>query len=147
MSRDPIEYRGGENLYAYVGGRPVGWVDPDGHSGEVIQLTSGLGEMGLSSVTPAVVASGVVAGGFTIYCIFNPDECKAAWEGFQDSCGADNSTLMESRIKGERGRTGGVSGRGTSNPLKHCRPHPTKPGYLECKDPHTGKKYTIRAPA
>ena|GEM_PF-5128898 len=30
LTRDPIEYEGGLNLYGYVGGNPVGWADPLG---------------------------------------------------------------------------------------------------------------------
>ena len=30
INRDPIGYKGGENLYSYVGGSPVRWVDPEG---------------------------------------------------------------------------------------------------------------------
>jgi RHS repeat-associated protein len=32
LNRDPIEERGGLNLYAYVGGRPIYLVDPEGLS-------------------------------------------------------------------------------------------------------------------
>jgi uncharacterized protein RhaS with RHS repeats len=30
MSRDPIGYEGGVNLYGYVGGDPINYVDPTG---------------------------------------------------------------------------------------------------------------------
>ncbi|MBI3927003.1 MAG: RHS repeat-associated core domain-containing protein [Armatimonadetes bacterium] len=30
LTRDPIGYDGGLNLYAYVGNDPVNWVDPEG---------------------------------------------------------------------------------------------------------------------
>ena len=47
MSRDPIGYEGGYNLYEYVGSNPVGFVDPDGHSPAAIGLVSGgAGAMG-----------------------------------------------------------------------------------------------------
>ena len=32
INRDPIEYAGGDNLYAYVRGNPVGFVDPSGYA-------------------------------------------------------------------------------------------------------------------
>lgn len=33
LTRDPIGYSGGMNLYGYVGGNPVGWEDADGKGG------------------------------------------------------------------------------------------------------------------
>src|SRR5207249_12034407 len=30
LSRDPIEYDGGSNLYEYCGSDPINWTDPDG---------------------------------------------------------------------------------------------------------------------
>ena len=30
LSRDPVEYEGGENLYEYVSGRPLKYIDPTG---------------------------------------------------------------------------------------------------------------------
>ncbi|HEY3265618.1 MAG TPA: RHS repeat-associated core domain-containing protein [Armatimonadota bacterium] len=44
VTRDPIGYRGGINLYAYVGGDPVNHVDPSGLDAYVFIWPGGLGE-------------------------------------------------------------------------------------------------------
>ncbi len=43
LSRDPINYRGGENLFEYVLGNPINWADPEGTNRlrVVIELVSG----------------------------------------------------------------------------------------------------------
>ncbi|WP_363798206.1 RHS repeat-associated core domain-containing protein [Lysobacter firmicutimachus] len=48
------------------------------------------------------------------------------------------------RGRGERGATGGSSGKGTANPYKHCWEDPTDSAFIICKDHQSGKK--IRKP-
>ena len=43
MSRDPIEYAGGDNMFAYVAGNPVKYVDPSGLDFKLPKNPSGLG--------------------------------------------------------------------------------------------------------
>ena len=40
MTRDPIEYEGGENLYSYVNGRPMRFVDVTGLEGQEVAEAS-----------------------------------------------------------------------------------------------------------
>jgi RHS repeat-associated protein len=41
LNEDPIGFEGGDlNLYAYVGGDPVSWMDPTGLSGETLKMPS-----------------------------------------------------------------------------------------------------------
>ncbi len=47
---------------------------------------------------------------------------------------------------GDRGRTGGSSGRGTDNPYKHCWEHPTDPSKIQCEQKGTGKTITKPKP-
>ncbi|NPU93026.1 MAG: hypothetical protein HPY82_14050 [Gammaproteobacteria bacterium] len=49
--------------------------------------------------------------------------------------------------RGERGATGGSSGRGTGNQYKHCRPHPTDPTKIICRHHQTGKDIIKPKPA
>jgi uncharacterized protein RhaS with RHS repeats len=55
VSEDPSGFNGGLNLYAYVGGNPLGYVDPSGLSGE----RSGMGtaaRVGLAAAGAALLA-------------------------------------------------------------------------------------------
>ncbi|GAB4181581.1 MAG: hypothetical protein Tsb002_01660 [Wenzhouxiangellaceae bacterium] len=50
LSKDPIRFLGGENLYGYVAGNPVNWIDPSGldrlkFDGETIQHLNDNGEI------------------------------------------------------------------------------------------------------
>jgi RHS repeat-associated protein len=49
--------------------------------------------------------------------------------------------------RGERGATGGSSGRGTDNPYKHCRPLKGDDTKIECQDHQTGQWKTKPKPA
>lgn len=42
-------------------------------------------------------------------------------------------------LAGSNNGTGGSSGKGTSNPYKHCRPLAGRPGWIECRQKGTGK--------
>lgn len=53
--------------------------------------------------------------------------------------------LFGSAEKGNGG-DGSATRRGTNNPYKHCRPHPSDPTKIICKDNKTGKKKTIPKP-
>ncbi|MEM5789899.1 MAG: RHS repeat-associated core domain-containing protein [Syntrophobacteraceae bacterium] len=53
LTRDPIGYSGGMNLYGYVGGNPVNWVDPLG----LMKLTS-------LSEYPTAIAVAIAQGNF-----------------------------------------------------------------------------------
>jgi uncharacterized protein RhaS with RHS repeats len=41
LSKDPIEEEGGFNLYAYVGGDPINWIDPLGLADVTVNYTVG----------------------------------------------------------------------------------------------------------
>ncbi|MFO1121921.1 MAG: RHS repeat-associated core domain-containing protein [Hyphomicrobiales bacterium] len=49
--------------------------------------------------------------------------------------------------RGERGTTGGSSGKQTANPYKHCKEHPTDSMKIRCRDHQTGKWITKPKPA
>jgi len=148
LTHDPIGYVGGVNLFEYVGGNPVRFVDPEG--AEPITISSGIGLIDLAIGSGAIVAGEVllpaIAGvglGAIVYCQIDPEGCAAMTKDLGNFCGDLAGTFLQSKIKGERGQTGNISGTRTNNPYKHCRPHPTDPKKIICKDPHTGK-YTVK---
>ncbi len=65
VSRDPIGYEGGVNLFEYVGSNPVGYVDPSGRNAVVIGIGFGA-EAGAGAGAvfgpPGAVAGAVVGG-------------------------------------------------------------------------------------
>ncbi len=124
LTRDPIHYEGGVNLYEYVGSDPVNWVDPSGLNpieGSAEQLLGDLAtnegffdEFGLVRLvfsSPQVkigLGLGAVLG--ASYCVYDPDSCRAVVDGFCDANGIVGPFQpMMSQGKGERryGRTGG----------------------------------------
>ncbi|MGF1761911.1 hypothetical protein L4C32_00740 [Aliivibrio kagoshimensis] len=54
LNRDPLQEAGGINLYAYVNGDPMGYVDPDGRYSVTVGFKSGWGgkiKLGWSDIT------------------------------------------------------------------------------------------------
>jgi uncharacterized protein RhaS with RHS repeats len=72
MSRDPIGYDGGINLYGCVGGDPIYYVDPDGEDAVAIAIRC--------AFNPACIAA---TGGATVvlHCLLDPSCRKAVEKG------------------------------------------------------------------
>jgi len=69
ISKDPIRFHGGVNLYAYSGSDPVNFIDRTGRGPEVIGGVAG-------PLLPVAAAAGAAYLG--IYCALHPDVCGAA---------------------------------------------------------------------
>lgn len=67
LTRDPIGYEGGLNLYEYVHGRPTYHVDPSGKAAAII--------------VPAVAAPCIVGATLAVFCYYNPDGCRDLFDG------------------------------------------------------------------
>jgi hypothetical protein len=84
LTRDPVSYDGGANLYEYVRGRPVHAVDPDGKQAQAIGAGTLLGGGG-ESVGASIVAgagAGLGLGGMGLglgaagICFISPAACE-----------------------------------------------------------------------
>lgn len=134
---DPIGLDGGWNQYSYAELNPLLYSDPTG-------LTS-VAACANPANAAACAAAGIgIAGAAAAVAPpappVQPEPSPSLWDRVIDWC-------MESRGRGERGATGGTSGKGTNNPYKHCRDHPTDPNKIICKDHQTGKTNEKKKPA
>jgi RHS repeat-associated protein len=133
---DPIGLDGGWNRFGYVDANPLGDIDPLG----LLSIAACANPVNAAACAAAGI--GVAATGVAVSTppapVVQPD--PSLWDRFIDWC-------MESRGRGERGSTGGSSGKGTDNPYKHCREHPTDPNKIICKDHQTGQKVEKKKPA
>lgn len=133
----------GVHAYQYGMSNPVKYTDATGKSPAVIPIAIAV------AVGEALVATGVIAAG--VYCIGTQclGDLHWPWEPTRSSSSDPALTSIPSSTtpddcspaqmgrgggggKGERGRTG--KNTGTSNPWKHCRPHPTDPTKIICRD-------------
>ncbi|MBC5768703.1 RHS repeat-associated core domain-containing protein [Ramlibacter albus] len=136
---DPIGLAGGFNGYAYAENSPLTKNDPNG----LQAVLPGSGGLPLPLPSPS---SGRNGGGYdprtdTYSPASGTGSSLPRWlQDFIEWC-------TESRGRGERGATGGSSGKGTNNPYKHCRNHPTDPDKILCKDHQTGKTVEKKKPA
>jgi hypothetical protein len=67
----------------------------------------------------------------------SPEECEATLEDPSYDHQFDSGGVPGGGGKGERGKTAKPDG--TDNPFKHTRPHPTKKGWIQQQDSHTGQ--------
>jgi len=61
-------------------------------------------------------------------------------------CGGPLNGIDPTGLSKETG-VGGCDGKGTKNPYKHCKEHPSNPNLIICKDKKTGKKKVKPKPA
>jgi RHS repeat-associated protein len=109
LSRDPIEEDGGINLYAYVGGNPLGYIDSTGEAAVATGL--GLGAaLGLSAciVTPGCkkalddFARGCIKAITTIgdWIIFNEEACEGGGKCEETNSNGDKDPSTPTGRKG-----------------------------------------------
>ena len=121
LSRDPIGYEGGYNLYEYVESNPVKFVDPDGEQSQALAPIAG------GALNPGVLAILTLAQTARLYCLWYPDDCKAIYDGFCDKyelnpniySTSDDSLNTEQKNKEEENRKEHTKNKRPSTKNKH----------------------------
>jgi RHS repeat-associated protein len=92
LNRDPLQEAGGINLYAYVNGDPLGYVDPDGRFVFVIPALVGVGQV-IVDAAAISLAAGMIAEELSedsgeLY-ESGPKEARKKWKKGQAPCEID----------------------------------------------------------
>ena len=133
LQNDPIRFEAGDvNLYRYVGNSAVDFVDPMGLQGISNPVRDALISCETAGLTATETAQYLVLLGLAANV---PNALEMV----------KNRAESRANGKGERGKTAKPSG--TDNPYKHTKPHPTDPGKIIQRDPHTGKQTVKPKPA
>ena len=104
LESDPVGLSAGLNTYGYVGGDPLGFIDPTGENS--IALGAGIG---FSVGGPGGAAVGALIGGAAMAYLIckatdNTDRCRKEWEDARERC-----RNLLSGPNPPRGLTGGYS--------------------------------------
>ena len=118
LNRDPLQEQGGINLYGYVQGDPLGYVDPDGQYAQALgAITGGVvaGPSGAVIGTALGTGIGVAICVYTDICQFNDsadDSASTDGNNKVDPCPADVPKSEGKRRKNripDKGEPGTVS--------------------------------------
>jgi RHS repeat-associated protein len=135
INRDPIEEKGGINLYEFNQNNPVFYIDSDGKSPIAIPFPSlptisippAIPIPPISAPLPALIGGGVLIGGFAAGYYIGDQT------GFHDWLG-DRLANGYVVCMGWRGSKGERNWGKNNNPYKHCREVPGNPEKIVCRD-------------